>query len=114
MGTDLMSKEVQDALNVFMNVIKNTNEYKEYNFQKEKVKRIPELKARIDEFRAKNYQLQNSQENDNLMEDVERLQRENEKFLENPLVADFLQAELEFCRMMQEVNVGIAEAIDFE
>lgn len=111
---DLLKREVCDALGAFMDVIKNTSEYKEYNFQKEKVKRIPELKARIDEFRAKNYQLQNGAESDNLMEDVERLQRENEKFLENPLVADFLQAELEFCRMMQEVNVRIAEAIDFE
>lgn len=114
MGNDMMDKNVLDAIDAFMGVIKNTKEYKEYQFQKEKVKRIPELKARIDEFRKKAYQLQNLSESDNLMEDVERLQRENESLLENPLVSDFLQAELDFCRMMQDVNTRIAEAIDFE
>lgn len=114
MGNDMMGEEVLEAIDAFMNVIKNTNEYKDYYFQKEKVKRIPELKAQIDEFRKKNYQLQNMSQSDNLMEDVERLQRENEKLLENPLAADFLQAEVDFCRLMQDVNIHIAEAIDFE
>jgi len=114
METEMMDKEVLAGIDTLVNVIKNTNEYKEYQFQKEKVKRIPELKARIDEFRKKNYQLQNSSQSDNLMEEVERFQRENENFLENPLVADFLQAELAFCRLMQNTNVLITEAIDFE
>lgn len=114
MRTDMKDKTVQEALDAFMSVIKNTKEYKDYQFQKEKVKRIPELKTRIDEFRKKSFQLQNMSESDNLMEDVERLQRENESLLENPLVSDFLQAELDFCRMMQDINTHIAEAIDFE
>ena len=114
METEMMDKEVLAGIDTLVNVIKNTNEYKEYQFQKEKVKRIPELKVRIDEFRKKNYQLQNSSQSDNLMEEVERFQRENENFLENPLVADFLQAELAFCRLMQNTNVLITEAIDFE
>jgi len=114
METEMMDKEVLAGIDTLVNVIKNTNEYKEYQFQKEKVKRIPELKVRIDEFRKKNYQLQNSSQSDNLMEEVERFQRENENFLENPLVADFLQAELAFCRLMQNTNVLITEAMDFE
>lgn len=114
MNTDNMDNNVLAGVEALVNVIKSTEEYKEFQFQKEKVKRIPELKERIDEFRKKNYELQNLVQSDNLMEDVERLQEENESFLENPLVADFLSAELNFCRMMQDVNVRITEAIDFE
>ena len=114
MNTANMDNDVLAGIEALVNVIKSTNEYKDFQFQKEKVKRIPELKARIDEFRKKNYELQNLSQSDNLMEDVERFQRENENFLENPLVADFLQAEVDFCRLMQNVNVHITEAIDFE
>lgn len=114
METEIMNKDVLTAISALADAIKDTNEYKDYQFQKEKVKRIPELKAQLDEFRKKNYELQNLSQSDNLMEDVERFQRENESFLENPLVADFLQAELAFCRLMQNANVLITEAMDFE
>lgn len=113
METDT-NREIWEGIDVLVAAIKKTTEYQEYEFQKEKIKRIPELKARIDDFRKKNYELQNSPQSDNLMEAVERFQKEYESFMENPLVADFLQAELAFCRLMQDVNVHITAAIDFE
>ena len=113
METD-KNREVLEGIDALVAAIKGTKEYQEYEFQKEKIKRIPELKALIDDFRMKNFELQNSPQNDNLMEAVERFQREYESFMENPLVADFLQAELAFCRLMQDVNASITAAIDFE
>ena len=114
MNIAILDEELFLSVRSLVDTIKNTREYKEYEFQKEKVKKVPELKKRIDEFRAKNYQLQNSAQSDNLMEDAERLQQENADLLNDPLVADFLQAEVEFCRMMQGVNTCITEGIDFE
>ena len=32
----------------------------------------------------------------------------------NPLVDEFLNAELDFCRMIQEINGKIVEAVNFE
>ncbi len=114
MEMDNKNSAIWESINTLVDTIKNTEEYRDYEFQKEKVKRIPELKQRIDDFRKKNYELQNSPQSDNLMAEVERFQKEYEKFMENPLVADFLQAELAFCRLMQDVNVYITAAIDFE
>ena len=37
-----------------------------------------------------------------------------DRFREDPLVEEFLDAELAFCRMMQEIDVKLAEAMDFE
>ena len=45
---------------------------------------------------------------------MEAFEREYEKFREDPLVEEFLDAELAFCRMMQEIDVKLAEAVDFE
>lgn len=114
MNVNIMDEELVLPVKKLIESIKNTGEYKEYEFQKEKIKKIPELKARIDEFRKKRYELQNVLQSDNLVKDAERLQNENKELLANPIVTDFLQAELDFCRMMQSVNTCIFEAIDFE
>lgn len=48
-----------------------------------------------------------------LFQRIEEFEREYEKFRENPLVSDFLAAELDFCRMMQEMNNRVTAALDF-
>ena len=40
--------------------------------------------------------------------------RRLEEFRKNPLVDAFLNAELDFCRMIQEINGKIVEAVNFE
>ena len=47
-------------------------------------------------------------------ERIEALAEELERFREDPVVDDFFRAELAFCRMMQEVNLRVTEAIDFD
>ena len=44
----------------------------------------------------------------------EALAEELERFREDLVVDDFFRAELAFCRMMQEVNLRVTEAIDFD
>ena len=114
MNIAMLDEELFLGVKNLVDTIKNTDEYKEFQFQKEKINKFPELKDRINEFRKKNYELQNSGQSANLMEDTERLQMENEDLFENPLSADFLQAELDFCRMMQDINLRIVDAVDFE
>lgn len=114
MESRLVADGILNETNDFVDVIRNTETYKEYVIQKEKVKKIPGLKAQIDEYRARNFKLQNGFEGDNLMQELDRLQKENEEMLSNPLVTDFLDAELAFCRLMQDVNVYITEQMDFE
>ena len=51
---------------------------------------------------------------EDLLDRVDAFEREYEEFRENPLVDDFLKAEVEFCRMIQEINTQIMEAVEFE
>lgn len=106
--------ELTGAVDKLIEAIKDSREYKNYTREKEKVARFPELKAQIDEFRIRNYKLQSMTNDDELFHKMEEFEREYEKFREDPLVSDFLAAELDFCRMMQEVNIQVTAALDFE
>ena len=89
-----------------------TEEYRAYAWERDKVKRHPELKAQIDDYRRVNYELQSSANID--FEKLDQFEKEYEVFRENPLVADFLAAELGLCRLIQRLNAQITERLGFE
>lgn len=107
-----MSK-VANAVEQLIAEILSSDEYRAYDEQRNKVKKYPELKAQIDEFRERNFLIQTS-DDENSMEKLETFEKEYSDFRENPLVSDFLAAELDFCRMMQGVNLRITEGVHFE
>ena len=49
-----------------------------------------------------------------LFDRTDEFSRRLEEFRKNPLVDAFLNAELDFCRMIQEINGKIVEAVNFE
>ncbi len=103
---------MEQALQTYIDKILESEEYRAYVEQRDKVKQYPELKKQINEYRARNYEMQTSKEM--VFEKIEAFEREYMDFLENPLVSDFLAAELAFCRMMQRNNGKIMDAIDFD
>lgn len=94
--------------------IKRTEQYRAYAREKEKVNRFPELKAQIDSYRLRNFEIQNMSNDEELFFKMEEFEREYEKFRENPIVADFLAAELSLCRLIQNINTRITAALNFE
>ena len=100
------------AIDAFVEAILSTEEYKNYARELKKVKQYPELKMRLDDFRRRNFELQNSNELDFYR--LDGFEREYQMIRENPLVADFLAAEVDFCRMMQAIELRITEALHFE
>ena len=106
--------EVQKALEQLAQAIKDSDIYREYRRQSEKVDNTGDMREKIDEYRVRNFELQNSVQTEDLPDKLDAFEREYEKFREDPLVEEFLDAELAFCRMMQEIDVKLAEAMDFE
>jgi len=104
--------ELDHAVMTYIVAIKNTEIYRNYVRERDKVKQYPELKAQIDAYRKRNYELQSSSDYD--FGKVDLFEKEYEGFRDNPLVADFLAAELAFCRMMQRANMQVTEAMEFE
>lgn len=105
---------VMEAKMKFVEEIKKSHIFTEYNLQKEKLKKHPDLFERVREYRQKNFMLQLDAQPDELFDKIDDFEREYEKFRENPLVDDFLRAELAFCRMIQEVNEQIVTELEFE
>ena len=106
--------EVQKALEQLAQAIKDSDIYREYRRQSEKVDNTGDMREKIDEYRGRNFELQNSVQTEDLLDKLDAFEREYEKFREDPLVEEFLDAELAFCRMMQEIDVKLAEAMDCE
>jgi len=107
-----MDSKIQKSLQELTENILDSEIYQEYHKQLVLVKERPGLKDRIDEFRTRNLALQTGEQT--TFEQLDCLEREYASFREDPLVDDFLAAELALCRMLQKVNRVLIEAIDFE
>ena len=107
-----MDSKIQKPLQELIGNILDSEIYKEYQRQLAMVKDRPGLKDRIDEFRTRNLALQTGEYTS--FEQLDCFEREYADFREDPLVDDFLAAELALCRMLQKINRVLVEAIDFE
>lgn len=103
---------VNDAVKQLITEILSSDTYKEYDLQRKKVNKVPGLKEKIDEYRRRNYELQNR--SGFAFDKIDQFAKENENFREDSLVSDFLTAELAFCRLIQRINIDITAALDFE
>lgn len=110
----MLDVQMEAAAVRYVKEIKNSDIYQRYCYQLEKIKKSPELYDKINEYRKKNYEMQSMTQVDELFDKMDAFEREYEKFRENPIVDDFLKAELAFCRLMQELETFVTQEIDFE
>jgi len=106
--------QIEKALDGLIQAIKDSPEYRQYQEIRAKVHGYPDLERQIHVFRKKNYELQNTVGNWDLFEQVDRLDSEYADFLKQPLVDEYITAEVAFCRVIQNVNWSIIRNIDFE
>lgn len=104
--------DVDNAVEQLIKAVLGSDLYREYETVLAKVKQQPGLKEQIDEFRRRNYLLQSEEDCD--FGKIDQFEKEFADFREQPLVSEFLAAELAFCRMMQDVNIRVTEALHFE
>lgn len=105
---------IEEALEELIKAIRESDEYMQYQSIRNKVHEYPELEKQIHAFRKKNYEIQNSKEEIDLYERIDRLKQEEAGFRQNPLVNEYLVAELAFCRVFQNINWSILRNIDFD
>lgn len=103
---------IDNVTDELITAILETEVYKSYAEELAKVKRHPDLKAQIDDFRKRNYQMQTSGDMD--FNKLDSFEKEYEDFRSNPLVADFIAAEVDLCRMIQRIDTRIVAGINFE
>ena len=112
--TDQAGTTVEKALEALVLALHESREYIRYQEIRAKVQKQPELEQKIHAFRRKNYEIQNSTDEWNLYERVDELEREGAEFRKDPLVDEYLSAELAICRLYQKMNWKIVLNIDFD
>ncbi len=109
-GVSMITKEAYQ-LN---QVIKDSEEYRNYLSAKDRVKGNQELYQAMNAFRRRNLELQTYNDNVNRYEEIHNLSLEYEKVLRNPLVNEFLMAEQILSRKLAEVYEVIAEGLELD
>lgn len=105
-------RDTEAIIKDFVQKLRQTQEYRRYEEMRRQVQEHPGLREKINEYRIKNYELQKSGEG--LFEKIDAFVKEYETFRADPVVDGYLEAELAVCRMLQEVSVQVAEAIDLD
>lgn len=105
---------LEEALEGLIRAIKESKEYVRYQKIRAEVKERPQLEQQIHAFRKKNYEIQNSVNEVDLYDRMDGLEREGAQFRREPLVNEYLDAELAFCRQFQKINWEIVRNIDFD
>ena len=88
--------------------IRASEEYRTYLRTKQALLENEELSRHLQEFRAKNRQGVNP------YDEMIELTREYDELLHNSVVSDFLQAEQQICKLLQQVFDSIAEGLEFD
>lgn len=94
--------------------LRGSEAYKAFREVSRKVSEEPQLRQRLDEFRKKNYLLQNGSNAYDLFDDVQNLEREYEDMRKNPVIQEYLAAELQICRIIQRCSDEILTSVDME
>ena len=113
-GEHLMDKSIENYTQEFLDKIKTSDIYLNYLEQVKKIQKYPDLLSQINEYRNESFMLQNKYEGEELYDRTEELSQRYEKFLEIPVVDDFMSAELALVRTMQDINMYIVEGLDFQ
>lgn len=103
---------VQEAADTLIAEIEACTEYQRYQNAKKTLYRYPVLKEKTDEFRKKNFEIQNS--GADLLDEGENLRRQYAHILENPIVMEYLNAENAMCRLLRHLNWQLLQKLDLE
>ena len=103
---------IQMCVDSLLEAIREGETYQRYRKGEEKLMEKPELREKIDEFRVAVFRLNNDNGNEDLYESIDRFEKEHQEFRKNPIVNEYLEAELDVCKMMQRINSRIQGGVD--
>lgn len=110
----MQKSDMEKATDKYITAIQKTEEYRNYCEIKNQVKQDTTLWQQLRDYRKRRYEFQNLTSPEELFDRVDAFERDYREWKKDPRVTEFLEAELAFCRMMQESNLRIVDAMQFE
>ena len=105
--TDILAEQLCEA-------IKASDEYKGYQELLKQIKEHHELYMEVNELRREHFRLQNSNGSTMSHEIYSNISSRSANLRENPLVNDFLNAEIGLGRLIQSINEKLMSGIEFD
>ena len=108
-----MPEEVRHSMDALIDEIGRSEQVRRYEESRQALASQPELFAKINEFRRKNFEYESNDEPViGYSHEMHELYRERESLLQNDLAAAFLESELTVCTMLRELILEIAGTVD--
>ena len=104
--------KIQECVEKLLEVIREDSAYQRYLACEEMLKSNPELKKQIDEFRVAVFHMNNDDTQGDLYDITDELATRNAKPRNVPQATAHLEAELDACRMLQQVQEQFRNGID--
>ncbi len=101
-------------LDALIDAVLSNEEYRRYRALQEQISLEPEKEKAINNFRRRNYLLQRNKDNIDLFDEIDKLEQEFREFRKEPLVEEYLSAELSVCRLVQRINRKLMEQVNFD
>lgn len=104
---------VEEETYDLVEAIKESREYSQYHWLYSEVKKNKELKEQLGLFRKRRFELE-LEESEEGLDAQRRLAEEFGDLLMDPLAAQFLSAEYNYCKMVRQAVYRITECLDME
>lgn len=108
-----MDTEIRRRLDELVKAIASSEEYRMFEEAKRRLDTEPEKRKKADDFRRRNFAFQNSEESMSAQAQVS-MYHEREALRRDPLIDEYLKAELIMCRLLRQVSLGIMETVDLD
>ncbi len=106
-----MEDSVKQTTEKIIDMVKETELYQTYSFYKERILKQPALHQKLEVFRREAHELSEAPESE-IMDRTDAFREKYSDFLENPLVDDFLSAEIALVRAVQKITSDVVAALD--
>lgn len=106
--------QVEEKAEMLAQAVVDSIEYQRYLKVKKEVEQNEMLCHKIDEFRGRNFVLHSTLEGEELYNAMDNFERENAALRKDPLVSQFLAAELAVIRMVQQIEKTLLDAVDLD
>ncbi len=108
----MMDRGIENKAIELREAILNSEEYQNHQKYIQILREDPELYRRVNELRKITFILQNGNNHQEQRQRLEEAEAEFERLRQDGRVNDFLQHELDLCRLLQQVNGMIYNSID--
>lgn len=98
----------------FIDKIKDNEIFLTYKKTRKELEANPELLAQVDDYRRKRFEMQSITRGEELYDRVDAFEREFASWKEQPLVDNYLEAELALCRLMQQISLTMIKELEFD